>query len=257
MKVIILAAGTGTRLRPLTENSPKCLVSLKDRPILEYQLSVFKSFGLEQISIVTGHMHHALDPYDLNKYHNPLFESTNMVSSLFCAKEEFNDDLIISYGDIIFEVAVVEKLLAETADLSVVIDQGWKKLWQYRMDDPLADAETLRTDNQGYITDIGRKTTSYDEIQGQYIGLLKISRNAMERIIEFYEKLDRTAVYDGKNFDNMYMTSLIQSLIQAGFKFKAVNINHGWLEVDSLQDLKNYQNLNPENELFSFAKFLY
>lgn len=255
MKAIILAAGTGTRLRPFTDETPKCLVRLKDRPILEYQLSAYKACGLERIAIVTGYRHEVLDRYAMNKHHNPLFQSTNMVYSLFCAQEEFDDDLIISYGDIVFEPTVLEKLINDPSPLAVVIDRGWKSLWQYRMDDPLSDAETLLTDEQEYITDIGRKTVSYEEVQGQYIGLLKISLDSIKRISEFYLGLDEKADYDGKNFDNMYMTSLIQRLIQAGFMFKAVSINHGWLEVDTVEDLISYQKLDQKNELFNFAQF--
>jgi choline kinase len=60
-------------------------------------------------------------------------------------------------------------------------------------------------------------------------------------VIKYYNSLDRNAVYDGKNFDNMYMTSLIQSIADNIKKPKAVFIEGGWLEIDSIDDLKAYE----------------
>lgn len=253
MKAIILAAGTGSRLRPMTDDRPKCLVPLKGTPLLEYQLQALRQCGVRNILLVTGYMSEALASYNLPRYQNPRFESTNMVHSLFCAEEEFDDDLLICYGDIIYEPRVLQALLASEAEFSVVVDRGWRELWQERMDDPLSDAESLQVNEAGHITDIGRKVTSYSEIQGQYIGLLKISKSCLAKVRQFYHGLDRAAKYDGKDFDNMFMTTLVRSLIEHGMPITAVFVEHGWVEVDTTDDWRRYENWEDSNPLFNFA----
>ncbi len=135
-----------------------------------------------------------------------------MVSTLFCAKEFMNDELIISYADIVYKKEVLEKLINSKDDFSVVVDREWRSLWSKRMENPLSDAETLKI-KDGKIVELGKKPKSYNEIEGQYIGLIKISKRVLPKIIEFYENLNIDDIYDGKDFDNMYMTSFIQLVI--------------------------------------------
>lgn len=112
------------------------------------------------------------------------------------------------------------------------------------MENPLTDAETMKIDESNNILELGKKPKNINEIQGQYIGLIKISKNILPKVIDFYENLDKNKIYDGKNFDNMYMTSFIQLIIDNLFKAKAELIEGGWLEIDSLQDLDNYTKAN-------------
>jgi choline kinase len=200
--------------------------------------------GITDISIVRGYLKEAIDFPNINYYENPKFASTNMVATFFCAEAEFDDNLLISYADIIYTSKIVKKLAQSTSDISVVIDLDWHKLWQLRMEDPLKDAETLKLDKHGYILELGKKATSYDEIQGQYIGLIKLSKKILPSIQKFYKQLDRDGKYDNQNFDNMFMTSFLQLLIDANYPVKAIPIHGGWFEVDSLEDLKVYEQSN-------------
>ena len=243
MKIIILAAGQGVRLRPLTDTKPKCMVEYNKKSIIDHLLQTIKECSIDDISIVNGYKKEVLEEHlrdeKVSFYTNERYSNTNMVSTLFCAKEEMDDDIIISYADIIYKKEVLEKLLKSNEDFSVVIDKKWKDLWEQRMENPIDDAETLKI-MYGNIVEIGKKPESYNEIAGQYIGLIKISKNAINKVISFYESLDKTAMYDGKDFDNMYMTSFIQSIINNIMDVKPVYIEGGWLEIDSLEDLKSY-----------------
>jgi choline kinase len=185
---------------------------------------------------------------------NARWEETNMVASLFCAREEFTDDVVVVYGDIVFEPRVVRALLAASADVAVVVDAGWRALWDLRMADPLGDAETLKLNAAGEITEVGKKPGSYDDIQGQYIGLFKVARAAWPRVAAFYDGLDRAAVYDGQPFDKMYMTSFIDLIAKRLLPVRAVRIEHGWLEVDTPADLSRYEALGPDEGLFTFER---
>lgn len=240
MKMIILAAGQGTRLRPLTNEKPKCMVEYQGKPIIDYILEVSRDCDIDNIAIVDGYKKDVLETYlkddNVAFYTNEKFDQTNMVSTLFCAKEFMDDDLIISYADIIYKREVLEKLMHNGNNFSVVVDKKWKELWSQRMENPLQDAETLKVTN-GMITELGKKPKSYDEIEGQYIGLIKISKNIIHKVIDFYDSLDRIKLYDGKDYENMYMTSFIQMIIDNLMDVVPVYIKGNWIEIDSLEDL--------------------
>ena len=105
------------------------------------------------------------------------------------------------------------------------------------MDNPLSDAETMKLDIGGNITELGKKTKNYEDIEGQYIGLIKISYSVLPRVRQFYHSLSREEFYEGKDFDNMYMTSFVQLMIDRLLPVKAILVHGGWVEIDSVEDL--------------------
>ena len=243
MKMIIVAAGQGTRLRPLTDNKPKCMVEYNNKPIIDYILDVANECNIKDVAIVNGYKKDILEEYLKDKgcvfFTNQEFDKTNMVSTLFHAKEFMSDDIIISYADIIYKSKILKKLMASKEDFSVVVDENWRELWSLRMESPLEDAETLKVKG-GNIVELGKKPNSYNDIEGQYIGLIKISKSALPKFIKFYETLDKTKIYDGQDYDNMYMTSLIQMVIDNVMNVTPVFINGEWIEIDSVEDINAY-----------------
>ena len=240
MRVIILAAGQGTRLRPLTNNRPKCMVELNGKPLIKYQLDMFKKYNVKDINIVTGYLEEKINFEDVNKFYNPKYENTNMVATLFCANELFDgkDDILISYGDIVFNDNVFKAIESADNKVNVVVDRGWRKYWEARMEDPLRDAETLKIDEKGNIKELGKKPNSYDDIEGQYIGLIKIEKDMAPKIKEYYNQLDKSNLYDGKDYENMYMTSFLQMITDNLIPLNPIYINNGWIEVDEPSDLE-------------------
>ena len=254
MKAIILAAGTGSRLMPLTTDKPKCMVELVGKPLLHRQIATLRDVGVGEIVLVGGYRSECLvadfDTLVLN--HN--YYSTNMVTTLFCALEHMTgtEDLIISYGDIIFEEKVMYSVLDLDAPIVTAIDLDWQKYWEVRLDNPLDDAESLIVYDTNVIAELGRKPKSYRDIQGQYIGLTKIRADYVREVIASWQKMDRGAIYGGQTFDKMYMTSFLQQLIDTGHHIRAAFIHNGWLEVDTLQDLERYEDLHARNKLSEF-----
>jgi choline kinase len=213
------------------------MVDYQGRPLIEHVAQALRHNGIDDIVAVRGYKPEALRCPGVRFYDNPRYLDTNMVYTLFCARPELRGDVIISYSDIVYTKAVVRRLLQVDADIAVVVDGDWRRLWQERMDDPLDDAETLRLDPSGRILELGKKARSYDDIQGQYIGLIKISAAAWPRLMAFYDNLDRSADYDGKSFECMYMTSFVQAVIDRLMPVQAVPIHGGWLEIDVPSDL--------------------
>lgn len=247
MKIIILAAGQGTRLRPLTDNKPKCMVELHGKPLLHHQLETLEKCGVEKqnIALVAGYLQEALIAPGIKQYRNDDYDKTNMVGTLFAAEDcmQEDEDLIISYGDIVYTPEVFNKLLTTQGELVIAADLDWYKLWKLRMDNPLDDAETFKMTDTGKVLELGKKPQTQADAEAQYIGLIKIAGNKVKDFIQHYKNMDKAATYDGKDYANMYMTSLLQHLIDNGWHAQAALINNGWLEVDSLEDLEAYKSI--------------
>ncbi len=251
MRAIILAAGEGNRLRPHTVDRPKCMVKLLGYPLVMRQLETLRETGVEEITLVTGYRAEKLNELGVATRHNPEYASTNMVYTLMCARDllDGGDDVLIAYSDIVYERRVLDAILSARSPISTTVDSNWQKLWRSRNEDPLIDAETLLVDDDGNIIELGKKPASLQQIEGQYMGLIKVRADHVNAFVEHYDSLDRDAVYDGKDFRNLYMTSFLQSLIDSGHPIQAVRVAGGWLEVDTTGDLALYERLNAEGQL--------
>ena len=241
MKVIILAAGMGTRLMPHTSDRPKCMVLLAGKSILSYQLQVLRNHGLDDISIVTGYQQEKLIASGAARICNDDYATTNMVYSLFCAREVLSQEqeVLVAYADIIYSDSVLDSLLAATSHICVAVDLKWQDYWCKRFDDPLSDAETLRLDTSGRVLELGQKPKSLDDIQGQYIGLMKFSVEGVATLIKCYDQAVAEGTLGGKSVERAYMTDLLQHVIDSGYAIESVPIHGQWIEIDSKQDLVN------------------
>ncbi len=253
MKTIILAAGQGTRLRPLTDHCPKCMVEVNGISIIERQLAVMRECGIVEsdITIICGYKNDVLrgrlKDTKINFIINREYETTNMVCSLMCAHElmESCDDLLISYGDIIYSKTVLEKILAAEKDTgSVIVDDGWYEYWAERNENPLDDAETLMFDRDDFLTEIGQKTDDLSKIQSQYIGLMRFREAGLKEMLALAAEAQKRSSEGrrlwrtDRNYNKMYMTDLLMGLIDTGSRLRAVHINRGWFEIDDPEDLK-------------------
>jgi choline kinase len=205
MRAVILAAGRGSRLGPHTEDRPKCMVEIADKPLIRRQIAALRGGGVSSIGIVRGYLADKIDIEDATYFENPRWAGTNMVMSLVAAASWMrSDSVVISYADIFYGRDIVRDLAAASGDLVVAYDRDWRSLWARRFDDPLSDAETFRTDARGNLIDIGRRTTDMNDIQGQYMGLLKFTPEGWRAVEAVLASVDQ------KTRDAMDMTTLLR-----------------------------------------------
>lgn len=256
-RAMILAAGTGSRLGATTATIPKCLVPLAGKPLLDWQLTALRGSGIETIACITGAHAEQLQGRGLATFHNDRYASTNMVTSLMCGRDWFDGstDILVVYGDIVYQPNVVSAALSGNDPISVVVDRNWRALWEIRMDNPLADAETLKINPAGTLIELGKKPASYADIEAQYIGMIKIQASFTEEFVATYDKLDPSSFYDGRDRDNMYMTSLIQHFIDNEIPVGASAIHGGWVEVDTMDDINAYESRLSNGMLDSILDF--
>lgn len=237
MKAIILAAGRGSRMKGLTEERPKCLVELRGKPLLDWQLKALREAGIGDIAIVTGYKRELLATRGLVEFHNPRWSETNMVASLEAAAPWLErEPCLVSYSDIFYDASAVRALAESRASLAVTYDTNWRALWEKRFADPLVDAETFRMKPDGTLAEIGNKPRTVDEIQGQYMGLLRFTPEGWAEILRI-----RAGLAPAER-DRMHMTGTLQKVIEAGrVPVAAVPYAGEWGEVDSEEDLAAYQ----------------
>ena len=238
-KVILLVAGEGKRLRPYTLDRPKCMVEIDGISLIDRQLSVLRAEGLDNIVMVGGYKSEMLKREGVKLKLNPRYYETNMVWTMFCAEEELEGGVIVSYGDIVYSREILQALLESTADIAVIIDKEWEGYWRARNEDPLDDAETLKLRADGTIREIGQSPQALDEIEGQYIGLMKFSAQGVSQMKETFYAAVESGELLGKPIENSYMTDLLQALINSDKLVTSIPVYGDWVEIDTVSDLKS------------------
>ena len=214
------------------------MVQVDGQSLIQRQIEVIKYCGLKNIYVVTGYLANKFKDDSLIHIYNSFYESTNMVYSLFCAETLFNDEVIISYGDIVYSSSILNGLMSTKNDISVVIDKGWQSYWSKRFKNYINDIETLELSKDGNITNIGQEVKDENKVQGQYIGLLKLTQKGASIFKETYKKFNKKKLIGKKSIEKLYMTDLIQEIINQGFPVSAFLTNDPWVEIDTVSDLK-------------------
>ena len=243
LHALVLAAGRGSRMGKATEHQPKCLVEVNGRSLLSYQLEALKQGGCDSVGLVSGYCREQLVDYFDAEFHNADWSSTNMVASLLCASSWLeNSTCIVSYSDLFYFDDAIKALSGSDADINVLYDQNWYELWSSRFDNPLDDAETFITNSQGFLTEIGQKTNDVARVQGQYMGLFKLTPTGWKMFVEHANKLFSSRGH------NIYITDVLQSIAkQHTDVIKTVPFCGTWGEVDSEsdRDFYNKRELKP------------
>lgn len=231
VNAVILSAGRGSRLLPLTATRPKCLVSVGGKPILEWQLQTLASCGVGRSSIVLGFgaekVSHFLEnellvSMDLRTVLNPLYDVADNLISCWTARAEMGSDFILLNGDTLFESGVVQRLLAsDPAPVTVAISRKSS----YDDDDMkvCCEGSTLRR--------IG-KDLPLRETTGESIGMLLFRQDGPEL---FRDALERAVRH--RHAASQYYLSVINDLAGRGLVKTASMEGLQWTEIDFLSDL--------------------
>jgi choline kinase len=250
-KAIIIAAGRGRRLMPYTDQMPKCLVPVDHRTILGIQVEAFRAHGVRDIVVIRGYLGDVLAARagevggGLRFVDNRDWEHNNILESLFCAEQEIDGPVLLTYSDIIFTPDVVSRLVAATGDVSLIIDRAFRDIYEGRSDHPLPEAEVADLDERGLVRRVGKRALPPDEAYGEFIGLARLSgsgatwmRDAWRELREAYRGREEQPFQRAPSFRAAYLTDMLQHLIDAGRPIESVAIDGQWREIDTVQDLE-------------------
>lgn len=230
MKAILLSAGQGRRLLPLTRELPKCLLTVEgSRSILEHQLRALARCGFRQVVVVTGfgaeHIERApmLDQLGISvrTRFNPLYTLTDNLITTWLTIPEMDQDFALLNGDTLFEPALMERLLAQAeGPVSIAVDH--KRAY----DD---DDMKVQLDEKGRMRAIGKKLAAPN---GEAIGMSLFRGTG---VAAFREALE-AAVHHPESLRAWYPSVL--NNMAATVPIRAVSIDAlWWQEVDSHEDL--------------------
>lgn len=235
-RAIILAAGQGKRLLPLTEARPKCLIELSGRTLLAWQLLRLQAAGVQEAVIVTGFRADAVEAevaaLDLTMpvrlAFNPFYTVSDNTASCWIVRQEFDREVLILNGDTLFGPGVAETLLAAPpAEITVTIDRK-----------PAYDADDMKVlTEHGRLKAIGKTIDAYD---AESIGFLRFSKQGAAKFAAGVEHVLQTP--DGLR---RWYLSVIDELARAGVDVKVASIEGlEWGEMDFPQDVENLTRLS-------------
>lgn len=244
MKAIIVAAGMGRRLSPVTDDAPKCLTEIGGRTILEHQLRAFDAQGVQDVVIVRGYRAEDITAPGARYYLNADYRNNNILLSLFCAQEEIGDEaFLFSYCDIVFPPSVVQALVAADGDFVLVVDREWDRTYEGRSEHPVEQAELTQMEGDR-VVEVGKRVSAVGT-HGEFIGLMKVSARGARILADTWQDVSQR--YAGRQddpfhraarFRNAYLTDMLQELIIRGHELRSLDIFNEWREIDTLQDLE-------------------
>jgi choline kinase len=234
-KAVILAAGSGTRLRPLTEKMPKCLVPVAKRPLLGRMLDPLVEVGISEVVVVTGYMSEAVEEYVAQAplpcrcVYNPRFDSANNYYSLLVARKALARAPFLKLdGDVIFESRVLKRVLAGAGAIRLGVDVR-----------PNLGAEEMKAavDDRGRVQALS-KALDPKQCAGESMGIEWISAAAFDRVFDTLQ-----AMAD-RGLDDEYYEYAYDTLARTGYDVQAVDISGLRVtEIDDLDDLARAERL--------------
>ncbi|MEC0233806.1 phosphoenolpyruvate mutase [Paenibacillus kribbensis] len=232
VNALILAASQGN-LGELTREIPKTLLKVSGKPILSMQVDDLNKVGIKDISVVRGFAKENVKLNNISTIDNDQFASTQELYSLYLAKDKIGDDTtVISYGDIIYKNYILNDLLNDTNDITIVVD---------------ADAEASENNQDLVVTEKPYSKNLYSsavklvsvsksdveqKLNGEFIGLWKVSAQGANMVKTVLERLSKE-----KNFHCLTLTDLFNELVKihpVAVRF----IKGDWLDVDTIVDLQ-------------------
>ena len=157
-----------------------------------------------------------------------------MVYSLFQAKKWlFNYNCIICYGDIVYDGKIISKLIKSKHDFVLPSNQNWKENWKLRYKNPLNDLETFKVNSSKILNEIGNRPKDYKDINGQFMGIIKINKTTSKKIYKIYNNLS-VSIKKNLQFTN-FLNICIKNF---NFKILTLPVKNYWFELDNKKDLK-------------------
>ena len=242
MRVIILAAGRGSRMGKLTQNIPKPLVNVNGKSIIERQLSSLKQNGILDIIIVTGPYHEKFNFKNVVYVNNLDHKKHDTLGSLMTARDYMNDEIIITYADQIFEEKIVKSMTEFTGDIGIAVDLDWEKNYVNRDQHPKSEAENVLI-NGNEILELRKNISECKENEkiGECPGLVKFSRKASKVFLDKYSELEishQGKFHNAPSLEKAIISDMIQELIGSEINVEPIYVSGKWCEIDTPQDLQ-------------------
>jgi choline kinase len=226
---LLLAAGTGSRLYPLTENAPKCLIIVNGMSILERLLSNLNRHGFKRLVVVTGHLQHHIRRFlgdrvgniKIDYIFSPLYKETNNIYSLWMARKVIQGPFLLLESDLVFDESLLDSMLYPDR-IAVAKMQSWMN----------GTSVTLNKSQQVKAF-YPNNADSFGDIKYKTVNIYSISLNSWREIVK---RLDKR-ISEGK-VNGYYETIFAEMTADGSLSFESVSFDDNpWYEIDTHEDL--------------------
>lgn len=233
-----------SRLRPLTETTPKCLLKVGERCLLERSMDVLIENGISDFVIVTGYLHEMIETFVAQKYgdtikvtfiYNNVYESTNNIYSLWLARPEVEGkEMLLLDSDLLYDPQIVTRVLADDSDNTLTLIRH--ELGEEEM--------KVVTDAKGEIVEIS-KTCNPEEAAGESLGIEKMGPAYTTAL---YRELE--VMMEQEHLENKFYELAFLRLIAQGHSYHVMDVTDLFsCELDTVEDFENAKQKIPA-ELF-------
>ncbi|MBL4604972.1 MAG: phosphocholine cytidylyltransferase family protein [Flavobacteriaceae bacterium] len=234
---LLLAAGTGSRLFPLTKNSPKCLTIVSEKSILERLVNNLKKQGFKRLVIVTGYKKECIidflgdqsEDLSIEYIHSPLYRTTNNIYSLWMARNIINEPFVLLESDLILTTSLLNEMVYPDR-MAVAKMQPW------------LNGTTVTVNKLNQVTHFQSGTTEpYIDIRYKTVNIYSFSLSSWRAIVK---KLDQ---YISDGSINCYYEAVFSEMVEdKSLFFEAVSFDEkAWYEIDTINDLAEAEKLFP------------
>ena len=240
MKIIFIAAGSSTRLGTKTLNFPKGLIKINNNSIIGTQLELFNKS--DDIVIITGPNADKFNFKNVTYINDTNHKKHDVLGSLMVAKSHMNNEIVTTYSDIIFDEKILNSIMEFKGDIGIAVELNWEKRYINRDQHPKSEADNVIIHN-GEILKIKKNISESkdDQIIGEFIGLMKLSKEGAKIFKNKYSELEKTHIgkfHNAPSLERAYLTDMLQELINSGLKISPIIINGSWCEIDTPQDIE-------------------
>lgn len=224
MKVLILAAGKGTRISRYLSGNPKCTVDVGGKPLILYTVEMMMKKGITDIAIVLGYRSEVIkkifNGYNVKYYFNPFYDVTNSIASAWFAHDYLMqyDDTLIMNGDVYLEEILIDKILDCKKSPVMFADSSRKQEADYKF-----------KYEHGKLCKYGKELEGSD-ISGEYIGIGKFAKDFMP---DFVSKMNKLIMNQNHS---IWWEDIIYSMVEANSVFVEEINDLFWAEVDYVED---------------------
>jgi phosphoenolpyruvate phosphomutase len=235
VSAVVLAASKGD-FGDLVKDRPKAMLRLRGKPILSWHTDAFRRQGIRRISAVRGYCKQALDLADIQYFDNDDYATTGELASLYAAREFLKGDVVIAYGDIVFDEFILRNLLSQGGDIGIAVDGGWKLRGR-------TDTKRDLVVTEGAYDPLGLSAckllrigdgVSVEDALGEWIGLLYLRSGKTEKLVKLLDHLKQEEPHTLRQGD---IPGLLNRLVSAGETVSVVHTYGHWYDLDEHKDL--------------------
>ncbi len=246
LSAIILAAGKGSRLVEATFGSPKPLVDINGISLIQRQINLYKKEKIKKITVIRGYKLNEFQLKNVNYVDDLEFEKHDQLGSLISGINEIEGDVLITFGDILFDEKIVQQMITSEKEISVAVDPNWRESYEKRKDNPIELAGKVLIKNNQILEFSEELPISKEGFEiAEFLGIIKIRNNMTEKIRKLLKNLTENhkgKFHDAKSFQYAKLTDFLQELIKLEIKITPVFIKGKWCEIDTPMDLEIARN---------------